>query len=250
MSLVAKTEQTNDKKKMGISGSTLKIIAIVTMLIDHIGASIIEVGILDLRHNSYAQLMRNPDYIQWIQLDNILRLIGRVAFPIFCFLLVEGFLHTRDVKKYATRLLIFAAVSEIPFDLAIYHSFFETSHQNVFFTLFIGLLVMIGLKKFEQNKAIQLLIFLIGCFSAVILRTDYDYFGILLIIIFYVLRKNALAQTIVASLLLITSEITAIFAFIPIRLYNGERGLNLKYLFYWFYPVHLLILYIISAYLV
>ncbi|NLC03985.1 MAG: TraX protein, partial [Tissierellia bacterium] len=91
----------------------LKIIALISMVIDHYGA-IFQSGI------------------------DIYRIIGRLAFPIYAFLLVEGYTHTRDVKKYGRRLLIFALVSELPFDLAFYGKLSFT-HQNIFFTLFIGL---------------------------------------------------------------------------------------------------------------
>ena len=113
------------EKAVGLSGSTLKLIAIVTMFIDHLGVVAFETQI-----SNYMV----PYYI--------MRLIGRLAFPIFCFLLVEGFFHTRDVKKYALRLLVFAFISEIPFDLAFNRQMFYWRHQNVFFTLFIGLLVI------------------------------------------------------------------------------------------------------------
>ena len=104
------------EKAVGLSGSTLKLIAIVTMFIDHLGVVAFETQI-----SNYMV----PYYI--------MRLIGRLAFPIFCFLLVEGFFHTRDVKKYALRLLVFAFISEIPFDLAFNRQLFYWRHQNVFF---------------------------------------------------------------------------------------------------------------------
>ena len=139
------------KTGKGITGSTLKIIAIVTMFIDHVGAALFE-------HYQYSVLQQfGPDYCKaaisskapWLwadwmgnaaavqSIDMTLRAIGRIAFPIFCFLLVEGFLHTRNVKKYLVRLLIFAFVSDVPFDLAFFAEI-GLSHQNVFFTLFLG----------------------------------------------------------------------------------------------------------------
>ena len=138
------------EKKKGISGSTLKMIAIVTMLIDHIGAAVLA---RLLMVNGLGELdQTNTDAImQWLSANGalygtytVMRMIGRVAFPIFCFLLVEGFLHTHDVKKYAMRLGLFALLSEIPFDLAFSSKILEFNYQNVFFTLFIGLLTMIA----------------------------------------------------------------------------------------------------------
>ena len=97
-------------EKKGLSGSTLKLIAIITMLIDHIGASMIEIGILgkypyDTVEELTNMLLNNPFVKNMYMIDGVLRLIGRLGFPIFCFLLVEGFLHTHDVRKYASRLL-------------------------------------------------------------------------------------------------------------------------------------------------
>ena len=146
------------EKKKGISGSTLKMIAIVTMLIDHIGAAVLA---RLLMVNGLGELdQTNTDAImQWLSANGalygtytVMRMIGRVAFPIFCFLLVEGFLHTHDVKKYAMRLGLFALLSEIPFDLAFSSKILEFNYQNVFFTLFIGLLTMIAYRAVEEKE--------------------------------------------------------------------------------------------------
>ena len=126
------------ENKKGISGSTLKMIAIVTMVIDHIGAAVLA---RLLMVNGLGELdQTNADAImQWLSANGalywtytVMRMIGRVAFPIFCFLLVEGFLHTHDVKKYAMRLGLFALISEIPFDLAFSDKILEFNYQNVF----------------------------------------------------------------------------------------------------------------------
>lgn len=247
-------------KKPGLTGSHLKWIAIITMFIDHIGAALLEIGLLPkiadavLAGNSFDYVM--ADYHFWYLFDDILRAIGRLAFPIFCFLLVEGFLHTKNVKKYAIRLGLFALISEIPFDLAFNGSFLEASHQNVFFTLFIGLLVLIGHKYFEETLPLHLswlrfIVALTGILFAVFLRTDYDAFGIMLIVLLYEFRNNRPLQCIAGAILMLFNSTTGCLAFLLIWFYNGERGKQLpKYFFYGFYPVHLLVLWLVRMLIV
>lgn len=115
----------------GLSGSTLKLIAIITMLIDHIGAAVIA-----------RLLIAGQGSEMLYKIYYAMRAVGRVAFPIFCFLLVEGFFYTGSRKKYALRLFGFALLSEIPFDLAFSGKTLEFGYQNVFFTLLIGLLTI------------------------------------------------------------------------------------------------------------
>ena len=178
-----------------------------------------------------------------------LRFIGRIAFPIFCFLLVEGFYHTRDVKKYALRLLAFCFISEIPFDLAFNGAVLETGSQNVFFTLFLGLVMMWLMKKCEDSykyKAFIVLVFIVCAGAAAFLSTDYSAGGILIIFIFYYFREKTLLKFILFGIVSYVFfgwiEMFCLIAIIPILLYNGERGPSMKYVFYAFYPVHLLIL--------
>ena len=240
MTAIAETE-TNQKY---FTGSTLKLIAIITMFIDHIGAAILENSVISsyiISHTSFT-----PE--NWLSFDLIFRLTGRIAFPIFCFLLVEGFLHTKNVKKYALRLGMFCLISEIPFDLAFYQQPFSYTHQNVFFTLLIGLLVLIGLKQFEgASKGIfRILCVLAGALVATFLQTDYSAYGVCVIVLFYIFRKRPIIRNISTMLVLFLCsplEITGIAALIPIHLYNGKRGSSIKYFFYLFYPLHLLLLY-------
>lgn len=221
----------------GLSGSTLKIIAMVTMLIDHIGAAVLARMII-------------AGNVKLYDMYHVLRLIGRIAFPIFCFLLVEGFVHTRSLGKYAARLCLFAVLSEIPFDLAFASKVLEFEHQNVFFTLAIGLLTIMAYKRIEEFENmnpmpkwfLQLSAAIVGGFVAEILRTDYGMLGVVVIVALYALRINRFFQ-IVAGCILFIENITALLAFIPVSLYSGMRGLSIKWLFYVFYPVHLLMLY-------
>lgn len=250
--------------RKGISGSTLKIIAVMTMFIDHIGAVIFE---RILTANGFYRINMNDvqgfsDFMDKNEtvfiLDSVFRLIGRLGFPIFCFLLIEGFLHTRNVWKYAFRLFLFSLVSEVPFDLAFRSSVFDMGYQNVFFTLLIGLLAITFIRMAEEklpvNKVLQYLISIpiavVFMLAAGFFRCDYGSMGVLTIVIMYFFHKNRIWEMAGGCAVLTCmsfSEITAFFALIPVYLYNGTRGLRLKYVFYAFYPVHLLILYFITC---
>lgn len=203
------------------------------MLIDHIGA------------------VFTPDQF------NGFRIIGRLAFPIFCFLLVEGFYHTHDVKRYIGRLGLFVLLSELPFDLA-FSGMWSNQSQNVFFTLFIGMLVIYSMSlikdKVRENDllciSISLLVIVVGCYVADNLKTDYNSMGILLIVAFYLFRGEQRMLTMVAFVLLFGQyEIYAMFSMLLIYFYNGEKGPRMKYFFYVFYPGHLIILYLISSFI-
>ena len=244
-------------KEHGLSGSTLKYIAIITMLIDHFGAAFFIVFT-----SFYAG---TACFAQADILYQVMRGIGRTAFPIFCFVLVEGLYHTHDVKRYLLRLFAFALVSEIPFDLAFAGKPFYLDYQNVFFTLFIGLVMMIFLQKIDSKaqkdagawqranwkvSVGKLLVIVAACAVATLLKTDYSAMGIRTIVLMYNMSKNkmyCIGIGCAVLTLLSLNEITCFLAMIPVHFYNGKRGLNLKYPFYAFYPVHLLVLFAIAA---
>lgn len=207
----------------GINGFTLKCIAMICMLIDHTGAVLF------------------PQY-------RILRVIGRIAFPIYCFLLVEGAMHTRDIRKYELRLFGFALISEIPFDLA-FRGGINWDHQNVFFTLLLGV-VAIDLAKQCKYKLCEVLIFVPMIVVAELLNTDYGGKGIMFIFCYYLLYERKVVKQVlfaVENFLIYGRSIQmfASLAVVPMLLYNGKKGPSLKYFFYAFYPLHLLILYLI-----
>lgn len=246
------------QKKKGFQGTTLKLIAITAMLIDHIGCVLLENGLLPILASAVIAGSSTgflpKDYQTFAAVDTVLRLIGRIAFPIFCFLLVEGFCHTRSVRNYALRLGCFALISEIPFDLATNRTLYYPGYQNVFFTLLLGLLVLAGIRfaadclpaAQPRQKVLlflcQLLILLTGCALASLLHTDYSAFGILAIAFLYLLRNNRKRQCVVGALLFLW-ELSAPLAFLILYHYNGERGATRsRYGFYLFYPVHLLLL--------
>jgi hypothetical protein len=224
----------------GLSGSTLKLIAIVSMLIDHVAAAVI-VRVLYAGHWTE----------QLYQIYRVMRSVGRIAFPIFCFFLVEGFEHTRDRKKYALRLFLFALISEIPFDLAFSAEILEVQYQNVFFTLLIGLITVMAFHAAEEKKewnpvvrvVLLALIVAAGMGIALFLKTDYDAKGVMAILLLYVFRKKRSMQILAGCLFFSWWELPALAAFFLLACYNGTRGLRMKYFFYVFYPAHLLLLY-------
>ena len=112
------------KRFKGLSGGAFKMIAIITMFIDHLGATVLRAIV---RLPSVSSVPESQK--MWLAIYNLSRDIGRLAFPIFCFLIVEGFLHTRNVKKYAGRLFLFALISEIPFDLTLKGNVFYPDKQ-------------------------------------------------------------------------------------------------------------------------
>ncbi len=224
-----------------LSGSALKLIAIITMLIDHTAV---------IFANDFPTLFLTPLLelgSHTITLYYIMRKIGRLSFPIFCFLIAEGFSHTKNQKNYAIKLLLFAFISEIPYNMMKWKGIFYTKSQNIFFTLFLGVLMLYIYEKIKNPLLKTILMLLVGA-TAVIIKCDYGLIGTLLILFMYVLKDRPVARTVLAYPLL-SGGYTTIAVFIPINMYNGKRGFIksglLKYSFYLFYPLHILILILI-----
>jgi hypothetical protein len=205
--------------KWGImmSSSTLKILACLFMLIDHLG------------------------YVLFPRLI-ILRIIGRLAFPLFTYFIAEGYRRTKDVTDYLGRLFLFAFISQIPFSEAFN---LKGLHLNVFFTLAMGLYAL-----YIYDKKKNILIVIVIALACQFMNTDYGAYGVFLVFLFNKYHEDFIKMAISISVITLifsftlTSQIQifCLFSLILIRLYNRERGLRLKYLFYGFYPVHLLIL--------
>ena len=242
-----------------INGSVLKWIGIFTMFIDHVGLVLVR---------KILFLTQNP---AWVDIYWIFRYIGRIAFPLFCFLLVEGFVHTRDRKKYLSRMCLFALISEIPFNLAIDGKWFSFEENSVMLTFVLGLLllsILHWLLEPIKGKGVNPISFLrallalaaIGIMMklANLLNVDYGDVGILSIVLFYLNRdKRFLAALFGCGALLLSNikelqfnyvELPAFLAILPILFYDGTRGRQNKYFFYIFYPAHLLLLGLLAAY--
>lgn len=237
----------------GISATVLKLLAILLMLSDHIWATYMSFG-------------------------NWMTYIGRMAFPIFAFQIAEGFVHTTNVKKYTLRLLLFALVAEIPFNLFYSSRLFNPFHQNVLFTLLLGLLAIRTIdraRKERTAKRILLGVLWVGliCIGSVLGFVDYGFMGMVTVVMFYVLRDFPFAwlAQLAAMILLnvvffegmvfpvelfgrtfeIPTQSFAVFSLIPIWMYGGKKGASsklLQYGFYAFYPAHMLILHLIRLF--
>lgn len=235
----------------GLPGSTLKWFAIAVMAVDHVGASLLEVFLLNGYGNSPAAgLVSDPAF--WWKVDRVLRILGRSAFPVFCFLLVEGAVHTRSMENYLKRLLWFALVSELPFDLALRNQIPWWEHQNVFFTLVIGLLVILVFQKHVGQEWKGMLALAAGTFAAELLHTDYGAAGVLVVGTMYLLRENRTLACLLSLLLLALEarlELWSVPGFLLLLLYNGKRGKQNRYFFYVFYPAHLLLFWLLGRYL-
>lgn len=251
---------TGSESEKGISGSTLKLIAVIAMLIDHTAAVVVEHMIFQLHsYITWSMVFTDP----FVTVYWIMRIIGRLAFPIYIFLLIQGLEHTRNKWKYLLRLFLLALISEIPFDFAFNLSsrqvfsgkIIEFTYQNVFFTLTIGLLTIIGMQSIEKTKLniglkilIDFVFTVLGMGLAFLLQTDYGEIGVLAIVMMYLLRRQpmwAVAATCVVLLFSSYLEISAFLILLPLAFYNGKRGWKLKWVFYIFYPVHLLVLWLI-----
>lgn len=227
------------------SGNVLKWIAVICMVIDHVSFALMEPV---LRSGT----LETEAFHTWYSVYMILRGIGRTAFPLFAFFLVEGFFHTHNKRKYASRLLLFALVSEIPFDYAFYGTLYW-EHQNVYVVLLIGLLtiwLMETWKQWQINKgngllsvyAGQLLLLAAGCGIAELLHADYSAFGIILMGIFYFTYFFKREYACGLGYLSFIWEPWCFPAFLLLYMYNGKRGKQGKYFFYLFYPAHILVL--------
>ncbi len=212
-----------------MSSLTLKIIAVVTMLVDHVG------------------FLFFPE-------EEIFRIIGRISFPLFAFLIAEGFIKTKDVKEYLKRLSIFAVISQVPFFFFERVAGLSGIHLNILFTLALGVLTLLVITK-VRNLLIKILGVLVLLTLAYFGNFSYGVYGVLSILGSYLFLKNRRAGIVTLSVLpflenirlflmnIIFLQFFAVFSLIPIYFYNGNQGPKIQRLiFYWFYPAHMAVL--------
>ena len=211
-----------------LSGSALKIIAVVSMVIDH-----------------YAYYLMDGNTMAY----EVMRCFGRIAFPVFAFLVAEGFAHTRNRMRYFLSLLLFAVISEVPWYLL---NGADGTH-NVMFTLALGVAALAVFERLQKHGALAIAAILLVALSAEISGLDYGWHGIVEILVFHLFRSKKYCQS--TRLLQLAFAfpfmshygiIGALLACFIIFLYNGTRGIIhgkvAKYGFYAIYPVHLIII--------
>lgn len=215
-----------------LNGTWLKVIAFVSMVIDHFGVIV------------YPKLECFD-----VSVYQTFRFFGRMAFPIYCFLLVEGYMHTKSIIKYICRLLVFGLISEPIFDYVIFGDWFYKDYQNVYFTLYIGLLALVVL-DFVNAKMSGIAKYGLGFFSVVFLSNlsvsssfDYGFKGVLFIVAFYLMKKSNRVVKAIFYILMCLLNIGMVLVLPLLCLYNGRPGKRQKYLFYALYPGHLIVLY-------
>lgn len=254
--------------RYGISGSTLKIIAAISMVLDHVSRIVLTNGIMT--HASYSQISDE----QWAILSeasDALHVLGRIAFPLFCFLIVEGFLHTHDLKKYLRNMLVFAIIAEPIYDFVQTGQLFDLRQQNVMCELLLSLVFLIVLEKIQslskrKRYIAETALIVLTALAAEYTKLDGGVYGIMLVAAFYLFHdsKAKMFFAAVCAVLLSSCHIVgggfefatanvlnpdvaaAVVSLLLINLYNGKRGLKLKYFFYIFYPAHLALLYGVS----
>ena len=230
------------REKSPLSTFVLKLIAIISMLVDHTGATLVS-------HLRYSPRVSPEIQVLMGNLYMPMRRFGRLAFPIFCFFIVEGFFRTRNVKKYAGRLFLFALLSEYPFDFALHHSQPFMHKQNVYFTLLIGLLVIWCVHEYLKGMIIpSLIVMAFGMAFAWFLRTDYSYHGVFLIELLYITRFSSFYQNACGAAYVYWYEgFPTPLSFLLTFFYSGKKGpKGGRYFFYLFYPMHLLLLGILT----
>ena len=218
------------------SGAQLKYIAFLSMLADHVNKALI------------YPFLSGEGILQ--RISDAFDILGRIAFPLFAFFLVEGFFKTGNRKKYLASLLIFGIISEIPFDMALSGVFFELNSNNIMFTLALMLITIWTidiLKEKMQNMSkytwypVSFVIVGIMCIISMVTGLDYEYHAIMIGYLFYIFY-NKRVFAIFLGYLAIFKEVWSLLGFSLILTYNGKRGKQNKLFNYCFYPVHLLIL--------
>lgn len=221
-----------------MNGWILKTIACIAMVIDH-AAVVFQDAV--------------PMGVYWV-----MRGIGRLAFPIFCFFIAEGFVRTSSRGRYALRLALFALISEIPFDLVSSGRVIHLTGQNVYLTLLLGLLGLWGYEALaKRGLTVAAMLVPLGCaLAAHLLYADYGAGGVLLIFVLYRCASNKIRQGV--GVVLVMGGLSGLYH--PIQMmgvlgwalclgYNGQRGPRVKYAFYACYPLHLLILWVLGVWI-
>lgn len=246
------------KGKLSLTSFGLKRVAVASMIIDHIGSFLLGAMLEPFKSNGMLVVNGDSSATLWqiMKAKELCDLLGRAAFPIFCFLMVEGFLHTHDRARYGLRMALFALVSEIPYDLIHFHTPVSFRLQNVMFTLTVGIFTLLAVSKAEERWraapgprwAAVAVLTAAGMALAYLVRGEYVFLGVLSAVLVYLLRDKGRLRVVGLAPLLMVSPWT-LLAVPAILLYNGERGKGSQWFFYVFYPAHFLVFAALAAWL-
>lgn len=231
-----------------LTAAALKRIAAIAMAADHFAYAVLYY-VYDLP----ALRTGDPSAPMLARIYDLLRGFGRISYPIFAFLIVEGFLKTRNVRRYIARIAVFALLSEVPFDLCFYGKPVSWETQNVLVTFLLGLLMLSALHAIRYRASLASPLRAVLCAAVIaasagiafLIKCDYDLPGILLIAFFYWFKSDRLFSLIGGAVILCPwdlFELPAVFGFALLYFYNGEKGKQNRWAFYLFYPLHLLLL--------
>ena len=246
-------------REKGLSGNALKIIACIFMFFDHLsqGVALNSLGFTP----SYIANDWGIPILSGLPTAELLAMVatmaGRIAFPIFCFFLVQGVLLSGDFKKQIQRLSLFALISEVPFDLGLFGQAFYWDHQNVFFELALGAATVVGMKKIldgegKRKQVYAVALFIATALLAEFLRFDYGASGIVAMVLFFLVcndRRRTMLMGLIAYFFEAPLYGTVYLSLPLIYQYNGKRGRGGRWFFYIFYPAHLLALYLLSLWI-
>ena len=241
MTITQRFEQEKLKKIQVFNGAQLKYLAFLSMLIDH-------------ANNALLTPMLNGEGFL-LHLSNLFSILGRIAFPLFVFFIVEGFFKTRSRKRYLMTLLIFGVISEVPFDMFTSKVFFDPYWNNMMFTLALCLITIWLIDSLKEKLPNQVAWYVVSIILVILfgllamgLSLDYDYHAIIVAYLFYVFYNRPRLGAGLGYLSII-KELYSFLGFAKTLTYNGKRGKQYKWLNYAFYPVHILILGILRFYL-
>ena len=239
-----------EKKGFGLPGSFLKFFALIMMTAYDFAVVIIQNGKLYGYSELYYHMAIATEEGQWwLRLHDALIITGQFSFPFFAYLLVEGVIHTSDFWKYFRRVLIFALLSEVPYDLCFFNETYDLTRQNPMFTLAIGLLCMYFMQQFHRRSILKWFSVAVCCALAYAVKSDFGLFGVLGIALMYNFRKEKTLRILsgIATTALLSLDLYGIGAlcYLLILLYNGDRGhLSMKWFYYLYYPLHLTVFYL------
>lgn len=246
--------------RLELTGSVMKIYGCVTMLCYTVSRSVVQLGLIDVAGYGPGELSAameaDPRLMYLSGWASVLQLIGGLALPVFAFLLVEGFMHTASVKKYLLTMLVFALVSEAPYDLAMSGVWWDMTSQNALYTYAVCLVMLYGLrlaggageKKGFARRLCQGCIVLAAVLWSMLLQSAFGMITVLLAAVYYLWYDQKGVRTLLGcavSILYVTAPLSGYV----IYNYSGRRGRiaeKYKYVFYALYPAHLLILGLIS----